>query len=284
MRIMANNLRKHLRSEVTTLASCCGVTLRSGKWLGFSDYESDLVINGKLYRASNAPTLTAIEITSGMAVDNLEIEAALDSEFISKEDLLAGVYDYAYIEILLVNYLAQEDGAIVLKAGYIGEVRLDNERFVAEIRGLSQKLSASLGEQYSPLCRTNLGSKECKVDLESRKQRGRVEKPISNARFIVDNIKEQKWQYRNGLLEFTNGYNQNLIYQIKEFNQGEITLLFAATKSIKSGDRFVISPGCDKKFTTCCGIYDNALNFRGEPDIPGLDEILKTAGTFERSA
>jgi uncharacterized phage protein (TIGR02218 family) len=40
------------------------------------------------------------------------------------------------------------------------------------------------------------------------------------------------------------------------------------------GDRFFYYPGCDKRRETCFNKFDNILNFRGEPDMPGVDHML----------
>jgi uncharacterized phage protein (TIGR02218 family) len=44
------------------------------------------------------------------------------------------------------------------------------------------------------------------------------------------------------------------------------------------GDQFMMYPGCKKRWTEdCAQKFDNALNFRGEPFVPGRDEAFKTA-------
>jgi hypothetical protein len=37
--------------------------------------------------------------------------------------------------------------------------------------------------------------------------------------------------------------------------------------------------GCDKELDTCIARFNNAVNFRGEPFVPGTDKILKTSAT-----
>ena len=37
------------------------------------------------------------------------------------------------------------------------------------------------------------------------------------------------------------------------------------------GDTFSVFAGCDKTFATCKAKFDNALNFRGFPHLPGND-------------
>ncbi|HEX8570468.1 MAG TPA: DUF2163 domain-containing protein [Caulobacteraceae bacterium] len=39
---------------------------------------------------------------------------------------------------------------------------------------------------------------------------------------------------------------------------------------------------CDKRFSTCAGVFENALNFRGFPDIPGDDFLTLYPGAGER--
>ena len=43
---------------------------------------------------------------------------------------------------------------------------------------------------------------------------------------------------------------------------------------IEVGDKARITPGCDKLATTCNVKFDNIINFRGEPFVPGNDLIL----------
>jgi uncharacterized phage protein (TIGR02218 family) len=48
---------------------------------------------------------------------------------------------------------------------------------------------------------------------------------------------------------------------------------------ITAGDSYTLQQGCDKTIGTCSNRYNNAINFRGEPHVPGLDKMLETAGT-----
>ena len=44
------------------------------------------------------------------------------------------------------------------------------------------------------------------------------------------------------------------------------------------GDLVEISEGCDKMLATCAGRFGNALNFRGEPHLPGIDLLTRYPG------
>jgi uncharacterized phage protein (TIGR02218 family) len=40
---------------------------------------------------------------------------------------------------------------------------------------------------------------------------------------------------------------------------------------VEAGDAFTITAGCDKHFKTCKAKFDNSVNFRGFPHVPGID-------------
>ena len=255
--------------------------LRNGDIIGFTEHLGDLTIDNLVYRAENSFRTTSIENTDNLSVDNLEIEGVIDSDVIKHEDLIAGLYDYAYIEIFVVDYQLPQAGKIILKAGYIGEISFCGQRFIAEIRGLSQKLNANIGNYYSPTCRTNFGGSQCKINLSKYQKHGVVVSLIQGKSFVIDKlIFENDW-YLYGLIKFITGQNKDLSLEIKEIHENIISLMLEFPYQINVGDEFIITPGCDKQFSTCCERYNNAVNFRGEPTLPGMDEILKTSGTFK---
>ena len=56
-----------------------------------------------------------------------------------------------------------------------------------------------------------------------------------------------------------------------------IELWQAMAEPIAPGDTFAVSAGCDKRFAICRDRFNNALNFRGFPHIPGNDFIVRYA-------
>jgi hypothetical protein len=44
------------------------------------------------------------------------------------------------------------------------------------------------------------------------------------------------------------------------------------------GDQAVLTEGCDGKRLTCSERFANILNFRGEPDLPGSEILLRFPG------
>ena len=56
-----------------------------------------------------------------------------------------------------------------------------------------------------------------------------------------------------------------------------VTLLEAPMRAIAVGDGFTARAGCDKRIATCSTKFANTANFRGLPNIPGQDAVLRYA-------
>lgn len=160
-------LQAHLNSRNTTLVTCWKVTRTDGKVFGFTEHDVDLVIDGVTYKAATGFTPSSVVASNNLAVDNLECLGVLDSVDIKEEDLLAGRWDGAKVEIFMVNWQDPSQGKVILPGwGWVGEVSVRRGRFVAEVRGLTQALQQTILELVSPLCRADLGDARCKVRLD----------------------------------------------------------------------------------------------------------------------
>ena len=60
---------------------------------------------------------------------------------------------------------------------------------------------------------------------------------------------------------------------------GTLALALPMPYGMAVGDGYALTKGCDKTIATCAGRFANVANFRGEPQVPGLDRMLETAGT-----
>jgi len=270
-------LAAHLGEEVTTLATCWKIVRRDGVILGFTTLDRDLTVAGQIYRTMPAFRPSAISGGSGLAVDNMEIEGALTSGAITRKDLDSGRYDFARIEVFLVNWQDPDGGVHALRHGALGEVRIRDEAFVAEVRGLKQKLQSPVGEVYSPECRADLGDVRCGVALRDFTVVGAVTSVAASASFSSDLTDPDDW-FHYGRLRWLTGANAGLDFEVKAHLAGDLTLNTAPPAPIQTGDRFETHAGCDKRLATCRDKFDNVLNFRGEPFIPGIDSLLNFPG------
>jgi uncharacterized phage protein (TIGR02218 family) len=56
---------------------------------------------------------------------------------------------------------------------------------------------------------------------------------------------------------------------------GALVLGAPLDQAIASGTRVLVMQGCDHTLTTCAQRFGNAINFRGEPFLPGNDLVVR---------
>ncbi len=164
-------LESHLEQSVTTLATLWKITRLDGQILYLTDHDQDLTFDGQTYKAQDGYEASQVQSSDNMRVDNLETtgllqgtSTLLDDSSITKQDLKDGKFDGASVEIRIVNWqdTSPTSGALILKTGIIGEVKVEKrDQYETEIRGLNQKLTQQLGEVYGSQCRANLFDSRC---------------------------------------------------------------------------------------------------------------------------
>ena len=283
MKTLAPGLQAHLDSGTTTLCWCWRLTRRDGSRLGFTDHDRDVVLDGTTFEAAAGFTASQMKDTVGLSVDNLEVESALSSGRLSEDELAAGLYDDAKVEIWRVNW-SQPDQRVLMRAGSLGEVRRSGISFTAEVRGLAQYLQQPGGRLYQYGCDADVGDHRCHIDLTLPQYRGAgIVAVVDSARsFSTAGLQafSAGW-FTRGLLAFTSGPNAPGAFEIKRHradgDHAVIELWQEPAHPISAGDAFQISAGCDKQFATCRDKFANTSNFRGFPHMPGNDFLSTIA-------
>jgi uncharacterized phage protein (TIGR02218 family) len=272
-------LATHLAQEVTTLATCWSVKRKDGATLYFTSLDRDVVVDGQTYKAADSMSVSAVSSQAGLTVDNLEFEGMLSAAAITEADILSGRYDHAEISIFMVNYADPAMGKLHLKTGWLGEVTLQGGQFIAEMRGLTARLQQTIGEVYTSSCRATLGDARCKVNLASYSFAGSVTATEAAYAFKDGTKTQGNGYFAGGVVTFTSGANAGLSMEVRDFSAGRFGLFLPMPGAVALGDGFTVSAGCDKQLDTCIARFNNAVNFRGEPHVPGTDRILETSAT-----
>ncbi|MBX9592486.1 MAG: DUF2163 domain-containing protein [Hyphomonadaceae bacterium] len=283
MKSLPPSLQDHLALGATTLAWCWRVRRNDGAILGFTDHDRDLAFDGTTFEAATGFTASEIKDALGLSVDNLEVSSALKSDRLSEDDLAAGLYDDAAVEIWRVNW-ADTNQRVLMRSGSLGEVRRSGAAFTAEVRGLAHYLQQPNGRLFQAGCDADLGDARCGVDLANSAWRGTgIIIAASSPRLLTASGLSgfvAGW-FTRGLLTFTAGANAGRAQEVKRHvlagEVATIELWQPMARAMAAGDAFTVTAGCDKQFATCRAKFANAASFRGFPHMPGSDYVLAVA-------
>ncbi len=256
----------HIDDEVTTLTSLWRVTRRDGEVFTFTDHDRDIKVdledftnpcptNELTYSANSGITRTVIQNTANLSVDNVDVSSIIDPEglFVTEQDVRARKWDFAKVELFIINHQAKTQGPLKMRTGFLGEVNLGKEVFFAELRGLVQLLQHSIVEVYSPQCRADLGDSRCSndtledgVQLASITETTEVDSGVSadNDAFVVpdhhigrkDLILAADWRYLQGMK----------IDASVDPSLGKLTLLrIASTEDGTPNNPYILTTGQD---------------------------------------
>jgi len=217
---------------------------------------------------------------AGLQVGGLDVTGAFSSERITESDLEAGLYDNARVETWLVNW-ADPTQRHLLRVGSVGEVRRDDFSYTAEIRSLTHVLDQERGRFFQATCDADLGDARCTVDLESEdwSASATVSETDGHSTLVASIPGDRPTGFFNGgALTFTSGANagrtSEVLRHVRDADGDHIELWQPMTDPIAIDDDITITAGCDKRFATRSGQFDNAENFRGFPQMPGNDFAL----------
>ena len=280
MREISDNFKKILQQDTTNLVLCWKIARIDNIELCFTEASCDIKIKNQIYKASSGLSSSAIKEESNFSVDNLDIDGILDSENIKADDILKRLYDNAMIAVYLVDLTTEDKdqnkiNTLFLKRGYIGNIKiLGNDKFVAEINGFLETGKQGITCRYGMTCRANLGDERCQVNLESFSHQGFIIKVIDNKTFEGNTFQENGYFDYGSILIFQ---NMELFYQgnIKFFINQVFELLEPSTINLQPGMIYYASAGCDKSPNSCIKKFNNMINFRGEPHIPGIEKLYR---------
>ena len=285
MKSLSPALQAHLDEGTTTLAWCWRIVRSDGVSFGFTDHDRTLSFGGTDFEPESGLTASEVRSGSDLSVDAQDAEGVLTSDRITETDILDGCWDNAAVEVWRVNWAAPAQ-RVLMRRGAIGQIRRGRLAFVAEVRSLAHVLGQTVGRTFQATCDAALGDTRCGVDLDSSAFRGTgaVIDPLRDRAFTASGLASftSGW-FTFGTVEWTSGANAGRRAEIIAHDLTDgiavLTLLEAPVRAIAGSDTFTIRAGCDKRIATCGTKFANVANFRGFPNIPGQDAVLRYATT-----
>lgn len=261
-------MRVFFDRDLDTVATFWRVFRRDGTLLGFTSHDRDLTFAGARHMAAPGMVPAAIRLTSDLSDDSAEVQGALSHATIREEDLAAGLFDNAGIEIGAVDWQSLEHHTIY--SGQLGQIEDDQRSFSAELRSAKQLLEHDLVPRTSPTCRALFCGPGCGLSaVVHTTVRNLAGLDLDLNQVLFDGIDHA--QFVDGQLRFLEGPQTGLSFGIVGTTPGGMTLDRQLVTGIAIGTRAELREGCDHTITTCATRFGNAVNFRGEPFLPGND-------------
>jgi len=229
-RNIPSGLNTHLQGENITIALCAKLTLRDGTVFGFTSNNSPMVIEGVDYEPNSTLSPSAMRAQMGADVDTLEVVGLIQSDRVTTDDIRAGRYAHAVVELFIVNYMDLTEGKLIIFEGWVGEVQWNDQyNFTFELRSKALMLSQQIVDLTSPKCRVRqLFNAKCFVSGHNFDnthtpgdfQSNHIVSQVIDAhtlKFAGDSHADN--YYSEGRVVFNNGANKGLEREVKGHSQ-----------------------------------------------------------------
>lgn len=288
MRNIPDQIRLALNSPASTLTRLLRVMLADGTNYGLCMSNRDVIYDhgdGPItYVATNGFDPSTFSADVGYSVDNAEGYALISDDVpgITQEMVNAGALDGAQWACYYMDYENPiTASAVVLDAGDVGQVQVQfGMLWIPELLSYIVRLTQNIGDVYSRTCRADFGSYAaqphgCGINADALWQNFTVtavgaetDRTFTTTGLSIDPNKP----FYPGRIQWLTGASAGKLVTIEEFDvdtAGDqiVSLMETLAYAIQVGDTGRIRPDCIKTWTQC-GLYNNKINFKGEPLIP----------------
>lgn len=264
--------RPFFAQELDTAASWWRIYRMDGVTLGFTTHDRDLWFGGVLHRAAPGMLPSAIRKTIRLVDDEAEVEGALGHDTIRAEDIAAGRFDGARIESGIVDWASLDHAS--LYTGSIAEVTQEGAGFSAQLRSAKADLDIDPIPRASPSCRARFCGPGCGLSADRftvRSVATAVDLAANTASFALPS----PTLYRRGELRWLDGPQAGLPMRILGTQGDSLELDQSLDAATAPGMRALLRQGCERTIDICAARFGNAINFQGEPHLPGNDLLTR---------
>jgi uncharacterized phage protein (TIGR02218 family) len=257
------------------LAFCWRVERRDGAGLALTSHDRPIEIEGEHHQSDPGVAPAAITRSLGLEPQSGEGAGALSTAAISAGDLALGRWDGARVTLSAVDWSAPDQARVPLLSGELGEVAVVDAGFSADLGGAASRLNAPVCPTTSPECRAQFGDKACRVGLAGRTIRAKV-LAQQGSRIELDRALPDGFRF--GRLRFLSGENCGAATVMLGIDGAVVSVRDLPRAPVEPGTIVEVREGCDKRFESCVTRFNNAVNFRGEPHLPGTDLLTRYPG------
>jgi uncharacterized phage protein (TIGR02218 family) len=256
-----------------TVATWWRVDRRDGVSLGFTTHDVDLWFDGLGFLSAPGMMPASIRRSTGFDADSAEVDGAITHDAITEDDLVAGRYDGARVVVGLVDWQSLEHSAIY--SGTIGSLTEEAGSFSAQLLSRKADLARDPVPRTSPCCRADFCGSGCGLSAPRFTHEALLTAQDSANNAVTFSCDATVADLMGGRLRWIDGPYAGLSMGIVGLAGDGVVLDLPLDLPMAAGMRAVVIEGCDHTLATCAERFDNAVNFRGEPYLPGNDLVVR---------
>lgn len=279
-RTISAGLATHLATDTHTRCAMLRLDLKDGTTLAFTDHDRDIDFDlgdgVATYSASTGILTSDLALSVGFEADDIEVVGPItDDGLTTLPAFVGGRFDDAVARVFQVNWNSLGSGAIKLMKGWVAQVGIEGGRFKLTIHSEITKFAQEVGRTITAYCDADFGDARCGYTVPVV---AATVATVTDARtFTVTFAGTYADDFFNrGTVTFTSGALDG-IRPVEVFDwtgAGAIELWTDPPDGLEVGDTLELRQGCGKTRADCMA-YSNIDNFRGFPDVPGTDQVLR---------
>jgi uncharacterized phage protein (TIGR02218 family) len=224
----------------------------------FNNTESEIIYDNKNFKSLTFEVTNHLQ-NSNLQPDTFEVKAIFSEDFPDANTVQTVLKNTEVVVSSLV-----ENQTTILITGVIFEISTKTSSFTFKVKSELYKLNTQITKKYSGKCRASFCDANCQLLIVNHTHTGIVEEKYSHSIILNEVLPTKEW--RNGLVKI-NKNGKIILLSIRGVNNAEILFFDAIPSVITSGDVVSITASCNKTLKECSEIYNNAINFQGEPFI-----------------
>ena len=264
--------------EVATTALALRLDRADGVALGLTSHDRALTIGGLRHAPHPGLTVSTIRHSGTLEPGGLDIMGGLSSAAISDADLAAGRWNGARITLTRVDWREPDTAATLLFTGHFGAVQMADGRYTVEVLEARPILAEAARIPYAaPGCRARFCDVACGLNAARFTVAAEVS-AMDGAAVTLTLPTARLPDFVGGRLRWLEGAMRGLWVDVVAVEAGALILANPPILPIATPVRVQLIEGCDHRLSTCATRFANAINFRGEPHLPGMDLLTRYPG------
>ena len=258
--------------ELDTVAAYWRIYRRDGAALAFTTHDRDLYFSGIRHRSAPALLPSSVRRTIDLSDDEAEVHGALSHDTIRTEDIATGRFDGARIETGVVDWETLENARLYI--GSIDALAREDGQFKAQLSSIKRQLDKDPVPRSSPTCRARFCGQGCTLP-SSRFEVRRVATAIDYTSDAVRFDLAEPSNFLAGKLRWLDGPQAGIEATIIDYSGQDLVLDRPIAEGQQAGHRAILREGCNGTIAACADRFGNAINFQGEPFLPGNDHLTQ---------